>query len=341
MMRRRTILVLAMSLFAAREARGGGPSFDRQAKVLAPQACGGSGCWTNHLRVTDLDRDGDLDIVLANYGDFFMGVGAPQPLVVYANDGVAGFTNVSTAAVGDYAGNLRQIAIGDVDGDGFPDIYAPDGTGGPHVLFINDGRGAFTDEADLRLAGLEFPASAAARMGDVDNDGDLDIFVADGYAGGGPPYGHLYINDGTGTFDEPPDRIPMTITGTSIDDAEFVDVDRDFDLDLIVNAHEGGIGALWINDGAGTFAAGGTLAPPASSNFHYNVSPCDVDGDGDLDLWIDNIGGNFTEQLQINDGVGHFSDETTSRVAGNPSADDNGVICADVDDDGDFDGIVL
>jgi hypothetical protein len=307
--------------------------------ALDPQACGGAGCWTNHLRVTDVDGDGDLDIVLVNYADFFGGNNSPQPLVVYANDGVGAFTNVSSTAVGNFAGNVRQIAIGDVDGDGALDIYAPSGTGGPHVLFMNDGSGVFTNEASTRLP-TGYPRAAAARMGDVDGDGDLDIFVADGYATNGPPYGHVYFNDGTGVFSEAAGTVPDTSAFEDIDDVEFVDVDRDFDLDLIVNPHKGAA-AVWINDGTGTFAQGGSMAPPATTNFHYNVAPCDVDGDGDVDLWIDNIGGSFREQLLINDGSGNFTDETTQRVTGNPSTDDNGVVCVDVDDDGDFDAVVL
>ncbi|PKN49678.1 MAG: hypothetical protein CVU63_01465, partial [Deltaproteobacteria bacterium HGW-Deltaproteobacteria-20] len=307
--------------------------------ALDPQACGGAGCWTNHLRVTDVDGDGDLDIVLVNYADFFGGNNNPQPLVVYANDGAGFFTNVSSSAVGNFTGNVRQIAIGDVDGDGAPDIYAPSGAGGPHVLFMNDGSGVFTNEASTRLP-TGYPRAAAARMGDVDGDGDLDIFVADGYATNGPPYGHVYFNDGTGVFSEAAGTVPDTSTFEDIDDVEFVDVDRDFDLDLIVNPHKGAA-AVWINDGTGTFAQGGSMAPPATTNFHYNVAPCDVDGDGDVDLWIDNIGGSFREQLLINDGSGNFTDETTQRVTGNPSTDDNGVVCVDVDDDGDFDAVVL
>jgi hypothetical protein len=311
------------------------------ADALDPQACNGSGCWTNHLRVTDLDGDGDLDILLVNYPDFFDGGNTTQPLVVYENDGAGNFANASTTAVGNYAGTLRQVAVGDIDGDGDADLYAPSGNGAAHVLFVNGGNGVFTNQAATRLPTSSFPRGAAARMGDVDGDGDLDIFAADGYATSGPPFGRLYLNDGTGVFTEAVGAIPTSISGEDIDDVEFVDVDRDFDLDLIVNAHAGGIGALWLNDGQGRFTAGGTLAPPATSNFHYNVTPCDVDGDGDLDLWVDNIGGGFTEQLQINDGQGNFSDQTSARVSGNPGADDNGVICVDIDDDGDFDAVVL
>ncbi|MCX4246096.1 FG-GAP repeat domain-containing protein [Paraliomyxa miuraensis] len=335
-----TIAALA-GLFVCRPAWAGNPLFDLIPDALDPQACGGSGCWTNHLRVTDIDGDDDLDLLLANYSDFFGGSNDPEPLVVYTNDGSANFTNTSAAAVGGYTGNLRMIAVGDVDGDGAVDVFAPQGNGGPYVLFMNDGSGVFTDEADMRLPAGDYPAGAAARMGDVDGDGDLDIFSADAYASGGPPYGRLYINDGLGNFEEAMGAIPGSISGVDIDDVEFLDVDRDFDLDLFVNAHNGGTGALWLNDGTGTFAAGPSVSPPGNNGNHYNAAPCDVDGDGDLDMWIDNIGGGYTEQLLINDGSGNLTDETAARVSGNPGADDNGVICADIDDDGDFDGVVI
>ncbi|MBT9557315.1 MAG: VCBS repeat-containing protein [Myxococcales bacterium] len=315
-------------------------SYDEVVNAFSPQACAGSGCWTNHLRVTDLDLDDDLDVILVNYPDYFSGENDPEPLVVYQNDGAGTFTNVSSTAVGDLVTTARQIAVGDVNGDGAPDLYAPSGYGGPHLLLMNDGNGAFSDEAALRLP-MYHPQGAATRFGDVDGDKDLDLFVSDDYTVGGPPYGHLWVNDGDGFFVESAGAIPDAIDGEDIIDLEFADVDRDFDLDLVVSAHTDGTGALWLNDGTGVFVAGGTLPPPAFSAYHYNVSACDIDGDGDLDLWRDNLGPQFTEQLLINDGAGNFVDETAARVVGNPGADDNGVICYDIDQDGDLDGVVV
>ncbi|MFV8752839.1 FG-GAP repeat domain-containing protein [Nannocystaceae bacterium ST9] len=331
-----SLAVLTCSLIASPAWAG----FGLDANALDPQACNGQGCWTNHMRLTDIDGDGDLDIVLANYADFFGGGDDPEPLVIYTNDGAGNFTNVSDTALGGHVGNHHQIAIGDVDGDGSRDIYGPDGSGGAHVLFINDGSGNFVDEADARLPG-EYPQGGAARMGDVDGDGDLDIFVSADYSTNGPPYGYLYVNDGTGVFTTAQNAIPDSFSGSDIDDVEFFDADRDFDLDLLINPHNGAP-ALWLNDGSGNFAEGGSFAPPGpGSQFHYNAAPCDVDGDGDLDMWIDNTGGNYTEQLLINDGNANFTDETNARVTGNPGQDDNGVACVDIDDDGDLDGVVL
>jgi hypothetical protein len=331
-------LALAVALPAAPVAAQA--RFDRVLGALGVQPCAGSGCWSNHLRLVDLDGDGDLDIVFANYPDFFTGNNAPQPLVVYANNGSGVFTDVSASAVGGYVGNLRQVAVGDVTGNGLPDIYAPQGNGGPHVLFINQGGLVFVDQAASRLP-TAYPAGGAARMADVDNDGDLDIIAADGYARPGPPFARLYRNDGSGVFTEVVGAFPATIDGIDISDLEVFDADRDFDLDVVVNAHSGGIGALWLNDGSGGFAAGGALAPAPPATANHSVTPCDVDGDGDLDLWFDNLATGLREQLQINDGAGNFSDETAARVTGNPGADDNGVACVDIDDDGDMDAVTI
>jgi MYXO-CTERM domain-containing protein len=302
-------------------------------------ACGaGDGCWTNYLRVTDLDGDDDLDVVAVNYQGFFES-GTAEPLVVYTNDGSGGFTNTSDTSVGGFEGRIRQVAIGDVDGDGDPDMYVPDANGGPDNLFFNDG-GVFTPEEQTVSSN-----AGAARFGDFDDDGDYDLFLADGYNTGEDVHGHIYLNDGNGGFTELDGAIPAPAGGTDPDDVDLFDADGDFDLDIMVNSHSGP-NDLWLNDGGGMFsdASGGLATLPG--NFHYGPSACDVDGDGDLDVWIDNVGpdlgpGVDTEMLMINDGSGAFTDETEARVSGNPDADDNGVNCLDVDYDGDFDAVVI
>src|SRR5687768_6181017 len=124
-------------------AHAGGALFQEDPGALA-NACGGDGCWTNYLRVTDLDGDDDLDVVMVNYEGFFS-AGTAEPLVAYTNDGAGNFTNTSAASVGGFVGRIRQVAIGDVDGDGDPDMYVPDANGGPDNLFFNEG-GVFTPE---------------------------------------------------------------------------------------------------------------------------------------------------------------------------------------------------
>lgn len=315
-------------------ASAGAPLFDAADNL--PNACGGNGCWTNYLRVTDVDGDDQLDIITVNMQGLFE-VGPAEPLVIYRNDPPGSFDNVSSEALGGHEGQHRQVAIGDVDGDGDPDIYAPHAAGGSDSLFINDGSGTFAETT------IDNGSQAGgARFGDLDDDGDLDLVLTDGYPDlGGPvsPVGHVFVNDGAGAFAELADAMPGMLDGISPIDVDLLDVDGDFDLDVMIDSHDGAVG-LWLNDGSGAFTAAGAIAEPTGV-YHYNPAACDVDGDGDLDLWVDNAGPGYSEQLNINDGSGSFTDETADRVSGNPGLDDNGVVCVDLDYDGDFDAIVV
>ncbi len=107
------------------------------------------------------------------------------------------------------------------------------------------------------------------------------------------------------------------------------DVDQDGDLDLCLTAGGAdGAATLWINDGAGKFAAGQTFASQA-------VSPCfgDVDNDGDVDLWLGRAGGDV---LLLNDGQGQFAPAAQETVAG-ADALTHMARLVDLDSDGDLD----
>ncbi len=329
-----------LAVFAsAGEARAGGasPLFDEVDGALS-NGCGGVGCWTNYLRVSDLDGDADLDVVLVNYDGFFQ-AGQAQELVIYENEG-GSFTDVSQSAVGGFEGRTRQVAIGDVDGDGSVDIFVPNARGSGSAFFMNTGDMVFVDEYETRMPAAQSDVGAA-RFGDFDNDGDLDIFASDGYLSSPTSYGHVYLNDGLGVFTELAGAIPDGFGGQDPDDVDLLDANGDFVLDIVLNAHSGD-NSLWFGNGDGTFADASDQFPGQPNTYHYNPGVCDVDGDGDLDVWIDNMGPGYSEQLLINDGTGTFEDQTSDRVTGNPAqADDNGVICADIDLDGDFDAVVI
>jgi MYXO-CTERM domain-containing protein len=333
------VLGFLASLGLGPSAQAGGQLFDNVAGGLSGMGCGGSGCWSNYLRVQEITGDDSLDLVVPNMGGFFSLPGNAQDLEIFANNGSGMLNGISAAAVGGFTGRNRQVAIGDVDGDGDNDMYVPDGAGNPDALFINDGTGVFTDEIATRLPGAASNAGAV-RFGDLDGDGDLDLVIADGYGSSGNPETlHFYENDGTGVFSEIVGAAPGNAAGTDIDDIDIADFDRDFDLDVFINPHSGNP-SLWLNDGTGMFSSSPVPAVGGGSQFHYNPGVCDVDNDGDLDILIDNTGGGYTEQLLLNDGAGGFTD-ASGQITGNSGADDNGVMCADIDNDGDFDAVVI
>ncbi|MEP7122639.1 MAG: VCBS repeat-containing protein, partial [Byssovorax sp.] len=328
--------VLALTSVAATATAA--PYFQDVVSPYGVQGCSGGkvGCWTNYMRMTDIDGDGDLDVLFPN-SDGYFSKGAAEPFGVYLNDGTGVFTDGSQKIVNGYSGFVRQIATGDVDGDGDLDLYIPSAWGDADVLLFNDA-GVFVDHAATNLPGLHSNAGAT-RFADVDNDGDLDLFVSDGWAQSAPTPAHLYLNDGTGKFTEAPAGTLPSGKGAQPIDFDVFDADGDHDLDLLIDLHATKQ-MLWINDGAGHFTDA-SASLPAQSGLKYGPVPCDVDGDGDLDIWVDNSGPSYTEQLLINDGTGKFADETAMRVSGNVNgADDNGVACVDIDGDGDLDAVI-
>jgi MYXO-CTERM domain-containing protein len=164
----------------------------------------------------------------------------------------------------------------------------------------------------------------------------------------------------------------ITYWGVRPIDVDLVDVDNDFDLDIMVD-HRNGFSRIFLNDGHGHFTDGTNfklttsadgLTQTVSSNFPlkrgpyvYNQEFCDIDEDGDLDMLLDNVGpkpvnnqswapGGGTgstidvSQISINDGHGKFVDDTANRIIGELGGDDNAVKCADFNGDGHYDLVV-
>ena len=179
---------------------------------------------------TDLDVDGDQDLIVANCNKLAPGFPYPVPPIparfhVYRNDGVANgvpqFTDIAEdVGLGlDQAGLFMSTTLGDFDNDGHIDLFStnfgafplPDGSfiNFPQALFRNRGDGTFDNVTDA--AGLDFPNDFGwgGVFGDFDNDGDLDLYYAGSIAWpfgfvttselGNP--GRLMVNDG-GRFTE-------------------------------------------------------------------------------------------------------------------------------------------
>jgi len=325
------------------QARAASPLFvEATAKLGTPQPCGGKGCYSNYVLIADLDADGHLDLAFANGGGYYL-LGNAEPLALYRGDGKGGFSEVNASVLGGFQGRLRQVAAGDIDGDGDLDLIAPDSWAQQaDAVFLNQGPGLpMLEEGVLRLGTSS--RAAGARLGDLDGDGDLDLAVTDW--GDKPPKSpgtaRIYLNDGKGYFTEKALAVGQSTQaiGTGPIDLDLLDIDGDFDLDLLLASRQGE-SLLFRNQGDATFADANADLADQPGPYVYGPDACDVDGDGDLDLWLDNGGAGLKEQLLLNDGQGKFQDVSAERIQGNQGADDNEVQCLDVDDDGDLDAVV-
>ena len=130
----------------------------------------------------DYDNDGDLDLYIGNEGSesslmTYGRTGDPYPSQLYRNNGDGTLTDVARAAGVSNRRFAKGVAWGDYDNDGDPDLYVSNF--GDNRLYRNNGDGTFTDVAAELGVTAPVQASFATWFFDYDNDGDLDIFVAD------------------------------------------------------------------------------------------------------------------------------------------------------------------
>ena len=242
------------------------------------------------------------------------------------------FTRILEGDIAKDTGLSIGCAWGDYDNDGYPDLIVADAWRAPNRLYHNNGNGTFSRVAEGTIA-RDAGDSAAAVWGDYDNDGDLDLFVT----AFDPPRDCFYRNEGDGHFTKVSEGAWVMDTGRGVG-AAWGDYDNDGFLDLYVaNWRENNF--LYRNNRDGTMTRI-TSGPPASSGGDsYGCTWADYDGDGDGDLFVAGVISDDEQQF-LNNGDGSFTRVMTGpfpRSGGN----DHGISCADYDNDGDLDLLVI
>ena len=303
--------------------------------------------WSRDVELVDLDNDGFVDILFANVGGVFEGTDdAEMPNQAFHNDAGAAFSDISMDVFGGDPDTAHSIKTCDIDNDGDQDIILGATWEAQSQLLRNDG-GAFTNVTDTNLPQLVASVGDVA-CGDVDEDGDIDLALTDW---GPPEVGQinslggttmLWLNDGTGVFtDVTASQMPDIAVNYALD-LDFVDVDNDYDLDLVIACRACATGSLlYENDGDGMFTAATPAAFSALGNREFEAM--DINADGALDLLTlgDGQGGmeGVRNRLLINDGLGDFTDDTNTYwpLLENPGSGDRAAVFLDIDADADVD----
>ncbi len=257
---------------------------------------------TYHCAWVDYDGDGHLDLYVVNLGGFS---------ALYRNNGNGTFTKNTAATIANVSASWIGSAWGDYNNDGRPDVFMAAANGQPDALYRNDGNGVFTSTGTGSMVSDNGGATSAC-WADYDNDGDLDLFVAnrDGV-------NFLYRNNGSSTFE----KVTSGEIVTDIADSNagaWGDYDNDVWLDLYVangDTPPNEANFLYRNNRDGTFTKVTTGLPSTDTEFSASPAWVDYDNDGDLDLFIANATGGNT--LYRNDG--NASNWFKARLVGNQS----------------------
>jgi len=254
------------------------------------------------LALADLDTDGDLDIVFTHNGNpNSIPIGGPPVMIgapgfAIRNDGIPHLVDATADLAPSLADPRRyfSVVLADFNGDGRPDLHAAvDSQQDFHchnfagtLVDVSTAVGTYSLNADMGLA-----------VGDMDNDGDLDVYST------AINRGTLYVNGGDGTFTDGSFAANVATWGAVAGQTKvgwgstFSDFDLDGDLDLMF-VSQSTAGLLFVNDGSGVFHD--ATATSGLDLLGHGLIPFDYDHDGDLDVLVMPTGYGSTPRLYEN-----------------------------------------
>lgn len=277
---------------------------------------------------------------------------APAPALIFLGDGKGMFSDKTAAVFADgvamnVVGGGRTL-IADFNNDGRSDLFqlnfgddAPPFPGGQNSLYLSSPSTGLLADLSATLP-RALALNHGGSTGDVNGDGFADVLLNTLDEGS-----LLLMNDGTGRFlPAQPGKLPRPLGQTSYGEypeshtfSGIVDVNGDRRPDLILGTWDGTLGkhesTVVLNDGSGDFSRQAPIALPASGigkEIVLDVEPIDLNGDGFADLMLSITNGGTHDvfyrtpyiQLLVNDGTGHFRDETAIRLPQDKSPDAGG-----------------
>ena len=278
----------------------------------------------------DIDNDGNVDLYVSR-------IDALDSL--YRNKGDGTFEDIATASGINRGSNSNGAAFGDIDNDGDLDLYvssAERGTQTRFYLYVNDGRGNFSEEAISRgaaIAGADAHQGWSVAFGDYDSDGYLDIHVCEWRldslnSSAALSNSRLLRNLGSanpGAFEDVTVEAGVALDavqgklrdpqrGTFSFSSNIVDMDGDSHPDLIIAADFGESRLFW-NNGDGTFTDGTAAAGVGLDENGMGSAVGDINGDGLLDWFVTSISGGLLPPytgnfMYLNNGDRTFTDYT-------------------------------
>ena len=292
----------------------------------------------NGAAFVDYDNDGDLDVLIVNGSTRDrISQGGDSMVALYQNDGRGHFRDVTATSGFDRRGWASGVCVGDVDNDGYDDVYVT--ALGADVLWRNTGKGTFIDTA--RRAGIDDSRwGTSCAFADYDRDGDLDLYVAnyvkfdasmipargttancrfmatDVFCGPKRLPGDadiLYRNNGDGTFSDVTAAAGIADPGYYGFGVVFTDLTGDGWPDIYV-ANDSVPNLFFRNRGNGTFVEDGLAAGVAVSGdgrpqAGMGVDAGDYNNDGLIDLIVTNFSHDYNTLYEAGP-AGIFTDRS-------------------------------
>ncbi|MFO0941155.1 MAG: CRTAC1 family protein [Pirellulales bacterium] len=288
------------------------------------------------LASCDFDNDGMVDVFFVNgvslQDDGSINSSGARGNALYRNIGQFKFRDVAATAGVDQLGYGMGAVCADYDEDGFVDLYVSNF--GQNFLYHNNGDGTFEDRTKLANLVLPNKVGAGCSFLDLDNDGDLDLYVGSyvqfsidkhvnrfigkhQFHPGPVDYPAspdvLFRNEGDGTFVDISIASGISKVASYSMGVVAFDADEDGDTDIFVG-NDQRPNTLWINDGSGVFEdqafiSGVALDRHGKANGNMGVEIGDVNGDGLVDLFTTTYQDEMPV-LYMNLGGGLFMDQT-------------------------------